>query len=108
MNRIRIREYFERYTYNVGISGVRTLTDCYSKPSNTKVSIWQGHKDRNPNARYMSVITFNCTVFSMGWVEKENGSDNLYFRVETKGDSGKLLLGPNEKIELRRAGILWQ
>jgi len=103
MNRAKIRAYFDRYTYNFGFEGVRTLDNCYKECSTTKRAIWQDHKNKNPGAKYMSVITHNCQSFTMGWLEKDG--DDIYFRVETRADSGKMLLGPNEKVELKRQGI---
>lgn len=103
MNRAKIRAYFDKYTYNVGLEGVRTLDNCYKECSTTKRAIWQDHKNKNPGARYMSVITHNCHSFTMGWLEKDG--DDIYFRVETRAESGKMLLGSNEKIELKRQGI---
>lgn len=103
MNRAKIRAYFDRYTYNIGFEGVRTLDNCYKECSTTKRAIWQDHRNKNPGAKYMSVITHNCHTFTMGWLEKIDNS--IYFRVETRTESGKMLLGPDEKIELKRQGI---
>lgn len=102
MNGRQIRYYFDRYTYNVGLMGFRSIDDCYLKPSNIKRAIWNEYTHK----KCVSVITYNVNLFTLGYLSKE-GND-YFFNVVTKSGSGKLLLGPNEKIELKRQGIQWQ
>ena len=102
MNRSQIRYYFDRYTYNVRLRGIKSLYDCYLKPSNAKIAIW----NKYAHEKCVSVITYSVFVFTIGYLSEEKGV--LFFNAVTKSGSGKLALGPNEKIELKRAGIQWQ
>lgn len=102
MNRKQIRYYFDKYTYNVGLRGIKSLYDCYAKPSVFKQAIWYEYAHK----KCVSVITYNVNLFTVGYLSEENGV--LFFNVVTKSGSGKLALGPNEKIELKRQGIKWQ
>lgn len=106
MIKSKIREYWERYVFNVGCHGTRHLGDVYGKWSNTKQVIWNQIVDEcvANHGFKMSVITCNCMYYTVGYMYKEG--DKLMFRVHTPTDSGTMELGPNEKVDAMQHQVL--
>ena len=50
ISRAKLREYFDRYTYNVGLHGTKHLDDVYRTHSYKKSEVWKE-------------IQEECTVF---------------------------------------------
>ena len=106
MKKSRIREYWERYVFNVGCSGVRHLCDVYSKWSDSKQKAWgQIAKEcTDRNGFKLSVITYSMQYFTAGYMYKDG--DKFMFRVHTATDSGTMELGPNEKCDAVQHRVL--
>lgn len=102
----RVRELWERYVFNVGFHGARTIHDVYGRPSSTKVSIWNDIvKSCEADSGFKcSVITYNCHFFTAGYMFKKD--DKLFFKGITKSCSGIIEIGPNEKWDAVEHGVL--
>ena len=102
----RVREYWERYVFNVGCHGTRQLRDVYNKWSDTKQEAWdQITKEcADRNGFKLSVITYSVQYFTAGYMYKDG--DKLMFRVYTHADSGTMELGPNEKCDAIQHKVL--
>ncbi len=96
MIKSKVREYWERYVFNVGCHGVRRLGDVYNKYSDAKQEAWnQIVVEYALNHGFkLSVITYSQMYFTAGFMYK-NG-DKLMFRVHTPTDSGTMELGSVE------------
>lgn len=106
MIKSKVREYWERYVYNVGHYGVRHLVDVYNKCSSTKKVAWEhiaAECVSNKGFR-LSVITYSAQYFTAGYMYKEG--DKLMFRVHTSSDCGIMEIGMNEKIDAVQHNVL--
>ena len=101
-----VREYWERYVFNVGCHGPRQLHDVYNKWSNTKQVAWNqiAKECADINGFKLSVITYNVQYFTAGYMYKDD--DKLMFRVHTSTDSGTMEIGPNEKCDAMQHKVL--
>ncbi len=103
----KLRAYFDRYTYNVGFEhGTTSLCQAYNKCSDEKKRIWQDIKKDcvNNEGRFLSIISYNQKYFTAGYFfikDKE-----FYFKLFLPSGTGILHLGSNDKIELKRQGML--
>ena len=106
MEKSRIREYWERYVFNIGCSGVRHLCDVYGKWSDAKQEAWNqiAKECTDRNGFKLSVITYNMQCFTAGYMYKDG--DKLMFRVHTATDSGTMELGTNEKCDAIQHKVL--
>ena len=106
MQKNKVREYWERYVFNVGCRGTKQLHDVYNKWSDTKQEAWgQITKEcADRNGFKLSVITYNVQYFTAGYMYKDG--DKLMFRVHTSTDSGTMELGPNEKCDAIQHKVL--
>lgn len=102
----KVREYWERYVFNVGCHGVRHLSNVYDKWSNTKQEAWDqiAAECSYKNGFKLSVITYSCKYYTVGFMYKDG--DKLMFRVHTPTDSGTMELGHNEKFDAVQHGVL--
>lgn len=106
MTKSRVREYWERYVFNVGCHGTRHLGSVYGKWSDTKQEAWDqiAAECSSNNGFKLSVITYNQKYFTVGYMYKEG--DKLMFRVHIPTDSGAMELGQNEKVDAMQHGVL--
>ena len=106
MTKSRVREYWERYVFNVDCHGPRQLHGVYNKWSDTKQEAWdQIAKECVDRKGFkLSVITYSVQYFTAGYMYKDG--DKLMFRVHTSTDSGTMELGPNEICNARQHGVL--
>ena len=106
MQKNKVREYWERYVFNVGCHGPRQLHDIYNKWSNTKQVAWNqiAKECADINGFKLSVITYNVQYFTAGYMYKDD--DKLMFRVHTSTDSGTMEIGPNEKCDAMQHKVL--
>lgn len=106
MTKSKVREYLERYVFNVGCHGVRQLSDVYGKASDAKQEAWNqiAKECASKNGSKLSVITYNVQYFTAGYMYKDG--DKLMLRVHTSADSGTMELGPNEICNARQHGVL--
>lgn len=106
MTKSKVREYWERYVFNVGCHGIRQLNDVYGKASYAKQEAWNqiAKECADNNGFKLSVITYSATYFTAGYMYKDG--DKLTFCVHTPTDSGTMELGPNEKGDARQHGAL--
>ena len=106
MIKSKVREYWERYVFNVGCHGVRQLNDVYGKASDAKQEAWnQITKEcASKNGSKLSVITYSVMYFTAGYMYIDCGK--LTFCVHTPTDSGTMELGPNEICDARQHGVL--
>lgn len=104
---IDIRIYFDKYTYNVGLYGVKHLSDCYNKCSAEKKDIWKNISSDcfHFNGHFLSIITCSRYYFTAGYYFIKDGE--YYFKVFTPSDSGVLHLGQNDIIELKRQRMFY-
>ena len=102
----KVREYWDRYVFNVGLDGVRHLTDCYCTFSDTKKQIFQDISKicADKNGFKLSIITHNQKYFTVGFMFKNN--DKLFFQVFIPSGSGVLEIGPNEKCDAMQHRLL--
>lgn len=112
LSRSEVLEYFDRYTFNVGLDGCRDLNDCYKRCSETKYDIWATVKAEMDmvNGKHLSVITYNPFAFTCGFIYTDNTHETkrIRFRVYTPSHTCDIELGPNELIELKRQGISYE
>lgn len=106
MIKSKVREYWERYVFNVGCHGVRHLDDVYSKWSDIKQEVWdQIVAECSSNKGFkLSVITYSQRYFTVGYMYKDG--DKLMFRAHTPSDNGTMELGPNEKFDAVQHKVL--
>lgn len=106
MLKSRVREYWERYVFNVGCDGIRHLSDVYGKHSTKKQIAWNqiAEECTNNHGFKLSVITYNSMYYTVGYMYKEG--DKLMFRVHTPSDSGTMELGSNEKFDAVQHKVL--
>ena len=106
MTKSKVREYWERYVFNVGCHGTRQLHDVYGKASDAKQEAWNqiAKECANKNGSKLSVITYNTMHFTVGYMHIHG--DKLTFCVHTPTDSGTMEIGPNEKCDARQHGVL--
>ena len=106
MEKSRIREYWERYVFNVGCHDVRHLCDVYGKWSAAKQKAWNqiAKECTDRNGFKLSVITYSAQYFTAGYMYKDG--DKLMFMVHTATDSGTMELGPNEKCDAVQHKVL--
>ena len=106
MQKNKVREYWERYVFNVGCHGPRQLNNVYNKWSDTKQEAWdQIAKECTDRKGFkLSVITYSVQYFTAGYMYKDG--DKLMFRVHTPMDYGTMELGPNEKCDAIQHKVL--
>lgn len=106
MEKSKVREYWERYVFNVGCHGVRHLCDVYGEWSDAKQKAWNqiAKECADRNGFKLSVITYSVQYFTAGYMYKDD--DKLMFRVHTATDSGTMELGPNEKCDAVQHKVL--
>lgn len=106
MEKRKVREYWERYVFNVGCHGVRHLCDIYGKWSDVKQKAWNqiAKECTDRNGFKLSVITYNILYFTAGYMYKDG--DKFMFRVHTTTDSGTMELGTNEKCDAIQHKVL--
>ena len=106
MIKSKVREYWERYVFNVGCNGVRQLHDVYSKCSDAKQEAWNriAKECVDKNGFKLSVITYTVQQYTAGYMYKEG--DKLMFCVHTPTDSGTMELGQNEKWDAVQHKVL--
>lgn len=97
MIKSKVREYWERYVFNVGCHGPRQLHDVYNKWSDAKQNAWDqiAKECADRNGFKLSVITYTMQYYTVGYMYKDG--DKLMFCVHTPADSGTMELGQNEK-----------
>ena len=109
ISRAKLREYFDRYTYNVGLDhGTTGLSQVYNKCSEIKKNAWYCIRKNcvENNGRFLSIITHSQKYFTAGYYfikDKE-----FYFRLFLPSDSGVLHLGQNDILELKKQGMLYE
>ena len=106
MTKGKVREYWERFVFNVGCHGVRHLSDVYGKASDAKQEAWNqiAKECASKNGFRLSVITYSVMYFTAGYMYVYGGK--LMFCVHTPTDSGTMEIGPNEKCDARQHGVL--
>ena len=106
MQKSKIREYWERYVFNVGCHGPRQLNDVYNKWSDVKQEAWNqiAKECADRNGFKLSVITYSVLYFTAGYMYKDG--DKLMFGVHTPTDSGTMELGQNEKYDAIQHKVL--
>lgn len=106
MTKSKVREYWERYVFNVGCHGTRQLRNVYNRWSDAKQEAWdQIAKERvNRSGFKLSVITYSIMYFTVGYIYIHD--NKLTFCVHTPTDSGTMELGPNEICDARQHGVL--
>ena len=106
MIKSKVREYWERYVFNVGCDGVRQLHDVYGKCSDAKQEAWNhvAKECADKNGFKLSVITYNAKHYTAGYMYKEG--DKLMFCVHTPTDSGTMKLDQNEKWDAVQHKVL--
>lgn len=106
MQKSNVREYWERYVFNVGCHGPRQLHDVYNKWSDAKQEAWNqiAKECADRNGFKLSIITYSVQYFTAGYMYKDG--NKLMFRVHTSTDSGTMELGPNEKCDAIQHKVL--
>lgn len=106
MIKSKVREYWERYVFNVGCHGPRHLQDVYGKWSDTKQEAWDqiAKECADRHGFRLSVITHSVQHFTVGYMYKDD--NKLMFRVHTSTDCGTMELGPNEKFDAIQYKVL--
>ena len=106
MQNSNVREYWERYVFNVGCRGTKQLHDVYNKCSDTKQEAWNqiAKECADRNGFKLSVITYSVYWFTAGYMYKDG--DKLMFCVHTPTDCGTMELGPNEKVDAIQHKVL--
>lgn len=95
--------FWERYLHSVQQHGLRSIEDCYSRPSSRKVSAYHCIVADNPGARYMTVVAAGCQTFSVGWLLRKE--DYWFFRYETACHSYWIKLDNDMIAEAEARGI---
>ena len=106
MQNSNVREYWERYVFNVGCRGTKQLHDVYNKCSNTKQEAWNqiAKECAARNGFKLSIITYCVHWFTVGYMYKDG--DKLMFCVHTPTDCDTIELGPNEKVDAIQHKVL--
>lgn len=106
MTKSKVREYWERYVFNVGCNGPRQLNNVYNKWSAAKQEAWDriAKKCTDRNGFKMSVITYTMQHYTVGYMYKDG--DKLMFIVYTSTDVGTMELGQNEKWDAVQHKVL--
>lgn len=106
MQKSNVREYWERYVFNVGCNGSRQLNNVYNKWSDTKQEAWNqiAKECVDRNGFKLSIITYSVQYFTAGYMYKDG--DKLMFRVHTPADCGTMELGKNEKYDAIQHKVL--
>lgn len=106
MQKSKIREFWERYVFNVGCDGPRQLHDVYNRWSDAKQEAWNqiAKECADRNGFKLSVITYSVQYFTAGYMYKDG--DKLMFRVHTSTDSGTMEIGKNEKYDAIQHKVL--
>ena len=106
MQKSKVREYWERYVFNVGCHGSRQLHDVYNKWSNTKQEAWDqiAKECADRNGFKLSVITYSTQYYTAGYMYKDD--DKLMFCFHTPTGSGTMEIGPNEKCDAVQHKVL--
>ena len=106
MQNSKVREYWERYVFNVGCDGPRQLYAVYNKCSYAKQEAWNQIAKECADSKgfKLSVITYSAQYFTAGYMYKDG--DKLMFRVHTPTESGTMELGPNEKCDAVQHKVL--
>ena len=101
-----VREYWERYVFNVGCHGVRHLNDVYKKWSAAKQESWDkiAKECTDRNGFKLSVITHNAQYFTAGYMYKDG--DKLMFCFHAPTGYLKMEIGPNEKCDAIQHKVL--
>lgn len=97
------RGFWERYLWSVQKHGLRSIEDCYSKPSSRKVSAYHCIVSTNTGARYMTVVAAGCQTFSVGWLVKLG--DYWYFRYQTACKAYCVQLDDDMKADAEAHGV---
>lgn len=102
----KVREYWERYVFNVGCHGPKQLHDVYNKWSDTKQNAWDqiAKECADRNGFKLSVIAHAAQYYTVGYMYKDG--DKLMFCVHTSTDSGTMELGQNEKWDAVQHKVL--
>ena len=102
----KVREYWERYVFNVGCHGIRHLHDVYGKWSDAKQEAWDqiAKECADRNGFKLSVILYSPQYYTVGYMYKDG--DKLMFCVHTPTDSGTMELGQNEKWDAVQHKVL--
>lgn len=106
MTKSKVREYWERYVFNVGCNGPRRLHNVYGKWSDAKQKAWDqiAKECADRNGFKLSVITYTAHFYTVGYMYKDG--DELMFCVHTPSDSGTMELGQNEKWDAVQHKVL--
>lgn len=106
MTRSKVREYWERYVFNVSCHGPRQLHDVYNKWSDAKQEAWDqiAKECMDRNGFKLSIITYSAAHYTAGYMYKDG--DKLMFRVHTSADSDTMEIGPNEKFDAIQHKVL--
>lgn len=106
MIKSKVREYWERYVFNVGCHGPRQLRDVYNKCSYIKQNAWDqiAKECADRKGFKLSVITHTMQRYTVGYMYKDG--DKLMFCVHTSTDSGTMELGQNEKWDAVQHKVL--
>lgn len=106
MIKSKVREYWERYVFNVGCHGVRQLNNVYNKWSDAKQNAWDqiAKECADRNGFKLSVITYTMQRYTVGYMYKDG--DKLMFCAHTSSDSGTMELGQNEKWDAVQHKVL--
>lgn len=106
MIKSKVREYWERYVFNVGCHGPRQLNNVYNKWSDAKQEAWNqiAKECADRNGFKLSVITYTTQRYTVGYMYKDG--DKLMFCVHTSSDSGTMELGQNEKWDAVKHKVL--
>lgn len=106
MQKSKVREYWERYVFNVGCHGPRQLRDVYNKWSDIKQNVWDkiAKECADRKGFKLSVITYTMQRYTVGYMYKDG--DKLMFRVHTSADCGTMELGQNEKWDAVQHKVL--
>ena len=102
----KVREYWERYVFNVCCHGIRHLHDVYGKWSDAKQEAWDqiAKECADRNGFKLSVISYSQQYYTVGYMYKDG--DKLMFCVHTLTDSGTMELGQNEKWDAVQHKVL--
>lgn len=106
MQNSNVREYWERYVFNVGCRGTKQLHDVYNKCSDVKQEAWDqiAKECADRNGFKLSIITYCVCWFTAGYMYKDG--DKLMFCVHTPTDCDIMELGPNEKVDAIQHKVL--
>lgn len=106
MIKSKVREYWERYVFNVGCHGPIQLNNVYNKWSDVKQNAWDqiAKECAGRNGFKLSVITYTMQRYTVGYMYKDG--DKLMFCVHTASDSGTMELGQNEKWDAVQHKVL--